>query len=361
MTRRNFTTAVAAGFAGSAWLSADEPLRLAIGGLHHGHASGFLTRLQKRNDVRLVGVAEDDSAVAGRYAAKYGLARSVMFAGMDDMLTKSKPDAVALFTSTAGHRAGVEACARHKTPVMMEKPLAVSVEEGRAIASAAASAGIPVIVNYETTWYRSNRQAFEDREDIGGVRKVVVHDGHQGPKEIGVQPEFFAWLTDPAQGGAGALFDFGCYGADLITWLMDGQRPITVTAVTQQMKPTIYPKVDDEATVIVTYPHALGIIQASWNWPFDRKDMEVYGQTGYVLTVGHDEVKRRLRDGKEELIECPALAAPEDDPISYLAAVARGKLKPSGLSSLETNLIVTEILDTARRSAKTGETIRLPV
>jgi len=361
MTRRTFSTAVAAGFAGAAWLRADEPLRLAIGGLHHGHASGFLTRLQKRNDVRLVGVAEPDAAVAGRYAATYGLDRSVMFTGMDDMLSKTKPEAVALFTSTLGHRAGVEACARHKTPVMMEKPLAVSIEEGRAISSAAKNAGIPVIVNYETTWYRSNRQAWEDREEIGGVRKVVVHDGHQGPKEIGVQPEFFEWLTDPAQGGAGALFDFGCYGADLITWLMDGQRPITVTAVTQQMKPTVYPKVDDEATVIVTYPHAVGIIQASWNWPFDRKDMEVYGQTGYVLTVGHDEVKRRLMGGKEELIDCPALAAPEDDSISYLAAVARGKLKPSGLSSLETNLIVTEILDTARRSAKTGETIRLSV
>ena len=60
---------------------------------------------------------------------------------------------------------------------------------------------------------------------LATIRKVVVHDGHQGPKEINVAPEFFAWLNDPKLNGAGALYDFGCYGADLMTWLMDGQRP----------------------------------------------------------------------------------------------------------------------------------------
>ncbi len=75
---------------------------------------------------------------------------------------------------------------------------------------------------------------------IGDIRKIVVHDGHNGPKEINVQPEFLNWLVDPKLNGGGALFDFGCYGADLATWLMDGQRPLSVTAVTQQLKPEIY-------------------------------------------------------------------------------------------------------------------------
>ena len=63
---------------------------------------------------------------------------------------------------------------------------------------------------------------------IGELRKVVVHDGHEGPKEIGVGPEFLGWLTDPKLNGGGALFDFGCYGADLMTYLTDGARPLTV-------------------------------------------------------------------------------------------------------------------------------------
>jgi predicted dehydrogenase len=97
--------------------------------------------------------------------------------------------------------------------------------------------------------------------------------------------EFFDWLTDPVRNGAGALFDFGCYGANLMTWLMDGQRPIAVTAVTQHFQPNVYPAVEDEATILVEYPAAQGIIQASWNWPFDRKDMEIYGRTGQIFAL----------------------------------------------------------------------------
>jgi predicted dehydrogenase len=128
-----------------------------------------------------------------------------------------------------------------------------------------------------------------------------------------VQPEFLAWLTDPEKNGAGALFDFGCYGANLMTWLMDDARPTSVTAVTQKMKPEVYPRVDDEATIILEYPGAQAIIQASWNWPFDRKDMEIYGRTGQVLTVGRDDLRGRLAGKQEELRRAPGLKSPEDD------------------------------------------------
>ena len=218
-----------------------------------------------------------------------------------------------------------------------------------------------MIAVYETTWYASNRAAYDlvKKGDIGGVRKIVVHDGHQGPKEIGVGPEFLAWLTDPKVDGGGALFDFGCYGADLATWLMDGRRPDSVTAVTQHIKPDIYPRVDDEATIILTYPTAQAIIQASWNWPFGRKDMEVYGQTGYAITVGSDDIRLRLAQGKEEQNPAKPIPAPYDSSLAYFRAVINGEVKPEGLSSLETNVTVTEILDAARRSAASGRTIQL--
>lgn len=343
-----------------AGMEAQEPFRLAIIGLAHGHADGFLARLRKQDDVRLVGIAEPDAGVLHRYQEKFHLDSSMLFSSPEKMLDTTKPEAVALFTDTFDHLAGVELCARHHLPVMMEKPLAVSMEHARRMREAVESSKIPLVVNYETTWYRSNQEVWSERQQIGPIRKIVVHDGHRGPKEIGVQPEFFAWLSDPAKNGAGALFDFGCYGADLITWLMNGERPLTVTAVTQQIKPEIYPKVDDEATILLTYPHAQGIIQASWNWPFDRKDMEVYGKTGYLITVAQNSVRRRLEgQASEETVDAPQLASPFTDSIAYLRAVARGNVKPSGLSSLSTNMVVTEILDAARRSAQTGQTIRL--
>jgi len=339
----------------------NAPLRVALAGLVHGHAFGFFDQFQKRADLQVVGIAEADRQLVAQFAKKYGLAPGLLYSDLEEMLKATHPQAVLAYTNTYDHRRVVEICARYGVPVMMEKPLAVSVEDARAIEKAARAGKIQVLVNYETTWYRSNQAAYDLVHDnaIGEIRKIVVHDGHGGPKEIGVGPEFLSWLTDPKLNGAGALFDFGCYGADLATWLMDGRRPDSVTAVTQQIKPDVYPRVDDEATIVLTYPHAQAIIQASWNWPFSRKDMEVYGQSGYAITVGRDAARVRLPEKQEISADAKPLEKTKEDSVSYLRAVLLGGLKPEGQSSLETNVIVTEILDAARQSAASGKTVSL--
>jgi predicted dehydrogenase len=146
-----------------------------------------------------------------------------------------------------------------------------------------------------------------------------------------------------------------------MTWLMHGQAPLTVTAVLNHDKPQTYPKVDDDATVVLTYPHAQAVIMASWNWPFGRKDMEVYGATGYAITVGADKLRLRLQhDAGEQLITAAPLAPPQQDSLSYLVAVLRGELHPKGdLTAIDTNVVVMQILDAARESARTGKTVRL--
>jgi predicted dehydrogenase len=341
----------------------EKPLRVAIAGLAHGHVDGFFRALQKRKDVELVAVFDSDPSLHKKYGDLYGISGELFFADLGAMLDKVKPEAVATFTNTFDHPMVVEACAARKIPVMMEKPLAVSMQHARAIQKAAAASGIPVIVNYETTWYRSHAEMFDlikKQKAMGEIRKMVAMDGHEGPKEIHTPPEFFGWLGDPVKNGAGALFDFGCYGANLMTWMMDNQRPIRVTAMTQQIKPEIYPHVDDEATVLVEYPHAQGIIQGSWNWPFGRKDFEVYTQRGYANAIGGNTLRVRLPGQQEESRMPPEIAPDERNSVSYLIAVARGRRKPSGLSSLENNMIVTEILTSARESARTGKSVSLP-
>jgi predicted dehydrogenase len=350
-------------FAASVCAPAQTPVRVAIVGLVHGHVAGFLPQLPKHPEVQLVGVSDPDLALRQKYAAQFHLDPKIFFPSEEAMIDATHPQAVLVYTSIAGHRPAIEVAAKHHIAVMVEKPLTISLDDALAIRKIAREEQVPVLVNYETTWYASNKAAYDELVSgrIGPLRKLVVHDGHRGPAEIGVQPEFLKWLTDPAQNGAGALYDFGCYGVDLSTWLMHGETPTTVTAVTQQLKPEIYPHVDDEGTIILTYPHAQAIIQGSWNWPFDRKDMEVYGATGYVKTIKSDKVLERTKgeaDAQER--EATPLAPPEDGSIDYLVAVLRGKLKPQGdLTALDTNVIVMQILDAARTSAKTGRTIKL--
>ncbi len=337
------------------------PLRVVIAGMVHGHVGGFLTNALKRTDIQIVGISEADRALFDQYAKQFSLDKGLYHADLEEMLTALKPQAVLIYSNTKDHRKIVELCAKHHIPVMMEKPLAVSTEDALAIEKAAHEAKIPVLVNYFIDWAPSTHTMFDlvKAGEIGDVRKMVTHFGHFGPKEIGVGPEFMNWLGDPKLGGGGALYDFGCYGADLVTVLMGGQKPLTVTAVTQQIKPDIYPKVDDEATIILTYPKAQAILQASWNWPFGREDVEVYGKTGYVLTAGAEKVRERKAKEEERVVEAKKVAPPYDDELTYLRAVILDGAKPDAISSLETNVLVAEILDAARESAGTGKTVVL--
>ena len=282
------------------------------------------------------------------------------------MLEKAKPEAVCDFRSIIEHLETVQKCAVKGVHVMVEKPLAVNFSHATQMAALAKKHNIQLLTNYETTWYASNHQAYEmihTENAIGDIRKVVIHDGHRGPKEIGVSKEFLSWLTDPVKNGGGAIIDFGCYGADIMAWLMKGERPTSVTAITQTIKPETYPNVDDEATIVVTYPKAQGIFQGSWNWPFDRKDIEVYGKTGYIFADKSAQMTIRKGDRNalpEEKIVVKPLETPMNDAFTYFAAVTRGKVKSENdLGSLKINMVAMEILDAAVKSSKTGKTVVL--
>jgi predicted dehydrogenase len=338
----------------------EKPFRIGIAGLTHSHVHWILNRA-KDGDIEIVGIAEPNRALAERFLKQHNLPMSLVYPSLVEMLDKTRPEAVTAFNSIDEHLDVVRACAPRKIHVMVEKPLAVSLAHAKEMQALAIKHGIHVLTNYETTWYGSNEEALRKLKDMGPIRKVVVHDGHQGPKEIGVNAEFLEWLTDPVKNGGGAITDFGCYGANLITWLLNGERPLSVMALTQQIKPDVYPKVDDEATIVLEYAKAQGIIQASWNWPYSRKDMEVYAVNGYVFA---DREGIRFKAGpaaQEEFIQSSSPEKPRHDPFALLAAVVRNEitLTENDPSSLENNMLVMEILEAAKQSASEGRRVRL--
>ena len=396
----------ACGTAFSAQARAETPLRLGIIGMVGGHINGVLTGggnpeqpssgrfpsrllvpaggILKRSDVQIVGIAEPNRQLFDQYVQRLHLDPSLYFSTIDELISRAHPQAVLVFTTTFDHTRVVEECARRGVHVMVEKPLAVSYKDALAMADAAQKGHIQVLVDYETSWYSSNKAAYDllQQGALGAVWKIVALFGNSGPfraagsaRPSGAQrgglgqTGLGSWLTDPKLNGAGALYDFGCYGADLATWLIKGQVPSTVTAVTKQVNPGNHSKVDDEADIILTYPSAVAIIQASWNWPFSRKNIEIYGRTGtaktIITTTTFETDKIDVRRGGEaasQVISSPHLLPPYDDPLHYFAAVVNGEIHDDGSpSSLQTNVIVSEILDAARRSAQSGKTVPLPL
>ena len=340
-----------------------DPLRVAVAGLTHTHVHWILGR-DDRGDIKLVGISETNRDLANRYIRQHKLDPGLLHHNLIEMIEAVQPEAVCAFGAIREHLEIVRTCAPRGIHVMVEKPLAVSLEHAEEMAALAKKHDILLLTNYETTWYPTTRDALRrvrEQNEIGELRKMVFHDGHPGPVEIGVNKEFLDWLIDPYHSGAGALTDFGCYGANLATAFMGNVAPKSVWATTQQLKPHLYPDVDDDATIVLGYERGQVIVQASWNWPVSRKDMELYGENGQIIAPDGQHLRLWDRDGKEpRQIKSPAVPAPLNDPFAYFAAAVRGDIDArDGLSSLENNLIVMRILQAALDSAKSGRTVTL--
>lgn len=341
-----------------------KPLRVGVVGLTHTHVHWILGR-PKDDRIIIVGIVEPNKELAARYTTQHGYSIDLVFSTIDEMITKTKPEAVTAFGTIYNHLSIVETCAPKGIHVMVEKPLAVSYNHAKKMEALAKKHKIHLLTNYETTWYPTTHKTQEivQNDSIGNITQLVIRDGHRGPKKIGVNKEFLDWLTDPIKNGGGAIMDFGCYGANLTTWLLNDKNPVSVTAVTQQLQPENNPKVDDESTIILTYQNAKATIQASWNWPIGRKDMEVYGMKGAIFADNRNDMRLRIAEGydgfKETVYKLPERTTPYNDPFSLFAAVVRNEivLPPFDLSSLENNMVVMQILEAARHSAKTGKTV----
>ncbi len=338
---------------------ANLPLRLGLAGLSHDHIS--IIEHISPEDFVIAAACEQDEALRAAIGRRYEVPAGRLYPDLAAMLENETLDAVAAFGSIRDHLDVVERCAGAGVHVMVEKPLAVSVDHAEAIARLARKHGIHVLTNYETSWYPSNAHVFRMVRDgaVGVPRKILIRAGHQGPIESGCQPQFLAWLTKPFNGG-GALSDFGCYGANLATFFADGRLPSSVTAITRAFKQELYGEVEDDASIVLTYDQFEVVIQASWNWPFPRKDIELHGTAGSIAAADSRTVWLRSgSDSEATMITPDALPRCLGEPFAYLASVVRGQLRPAphDLSALDNNRSVVRILDAARRSALAGCTI----
>lgn len=330
------------------------PLRIAIIGLTHGHVEGLLWNSTKREDIRLVGIAEPDRALFDRLAAKYKLDPTLYYTSAEAMLDATKPEAVSVMNAIAQHVGAIEACAKRGVHTLVEKPLAFTREDAGRIEALAREHRVHVLTNFETSWYASVREAqrLVASGERAPLRRMVFRHGHKGPVELGCSPDFLAWLTDPVQNGGGAIVDFGCYGAVLATWLMNGQRPTSVVASASTLKPETYPKVDDDATIILTYPGATATIQASWAWTHDNKEMDLHTARGSIHAAKWDDLQIREENAQPAIVKPAPNPAHLRDEWTYLRMVVRGECKVDPLSSLAYNVIVAEILDDARADVR---------
>lgn len=341
---------------------AQEKLRVVLAGLSHDHVNGILDK-NKKGELLIVGISDASTELCNKKKTEWALPDSIFFSDIKTALRKTHPDLVMVFNAPAEHLAIAEVCLPLRIPVMFEKPLCFSFADARRIDMLSKKFNTKIYTNFPSLWYKSFSGLLAKREETGTISKIVMRGGHRGPVEIGCSKDFTDWLTDSVKNGGGALIDFGCYGALVMTELMNGKMPVSVYANTKHLKPSVYPHVDDAATIVLEYKNATGIIEASWNWPYTIMDVELFGSNGYLHASEFNDSKLSpalvSKNGKEtKAAEMPGQQY--KDEVEYLTAVIKnGALESNKMISLEYNLVVVKILEAARKSAKEGKRIVL--
>ena len=333
---------------------------LAVIGLDHDHVWGLLKDLTGEPNAELVAIADSHPELVDR--AKGKVSASVKFySDYVQMLDEMKPDGVIVTTENDRHLEILRECAKRHIHYSTEKPMATTAADAREMQRLANQAGIKVMVNYWNAWVAPTHELYHRVKDnqVGPIQRIIVQYGHQGPKEIGVSKYFADWLYDPVKNGGGAIMDFGCYGAEWAVWLKG--RPAHVSAVTQKLKVEQHNPVDDDATIVLDYPDGTAIIEASWDWPYNMGQVQVFGPKGSLLATARDlffrqtgrqEVSAAL-EGERGALDPPAHET--SNPISYFVDCIRNNKPIEDPLSMKVNVQVMEVLDAARESVRTGK------
>jgi len=341
-------------------VSGTAKTRLAVVGLDHDHVWSLLKDIAGEPSAELVAIAESDAALVSR-AQKEAPASVKFYADYVAMLDEAKPEAVIVATANDRHLEILRQCAKRHIHYSTEKPMAATAADAREMERLAREANIKLMVNYWNAWVAPSHALFHRVRagEVGPIQKIIVQYGHRGPKEIGVSQQFASWLYDPVRNGGGAIMDFGCYGAELSLWLKG--RPTRVYATTRKMKVEQNNKVDDDATIVLDYPDATAIIEASWDWPYTKDQVEVFGPKGSLL-ARHNTLQYRSADARGpnvapdgESVTLDALPKETSNPISYFVDCIRNNKPIEDPVSARLNVQVMEILDAARESARTGK------
>jgi predicted dehydrogenase len=341
-------------------VTAGAKTRLAVVGLDHDHVWSLLKDVDGEPSAELIAIAEADPALVSR-AQKTVPASVKFYSDYVAMLDEAKPEAVIVTTSNDRHLEILRQCAKRHIHYSTEKPMATSAKDAREMERLAREANIKLMVNYWNAWVAPSHDLFHRVRagEVGPIQRIIVQYGHRGPKEIGVSPQFAGWLYDPAKNGGGAIMDFGCYGAELSLWLKG--RPSRVYATTRKMKVEQNNKVDDDATIVLDYPDATAIIEASWDWPYNKDTAEVFGPKGSLL-ARHTTLQHRSADAHGpnvapdgENVTLDPLPKETSNPIAYFVDCIRNNKPIEDPVSAQLNVQVMEILDAARESARTGK------
>lgn len=344
----------------------------------HMHMGDLLRQVDNHPQAEIVGIYDKSREKMTRAIADFAIPDDAVFTDLDTCIEQSKPDLAIVCAATAEHAEHVEALAGHKVHVLVEKPFAASVADARRMLDAMHSSGKKLAINWPLAWFPCHVTCKRLIDDgvIGDLREVHFYGGNRGPlyhlaDKVEVTPEEVerqksgSWWYKKASGG-GSLLDYLGYGATLGTWFMDGQAPLEVTSVVDEM-PGI--EVDQHSITVCRYERGLSKMETRWGTFTDPWTIQPQPKCGFVVvgSVGtissydyEDHVTVQTGDEPQpQSVPVDPLQAGRTDPIEYVLGCIEHDEPIGGPLSPDLCLTAQRIVDTAALSARLKRTLEL--
>jgi UDP-N-acetylglucosamine 3-dehydrogenase len=237
------------------------PLRVGLAGLG-SMGRNHLRILAGRPDCRVVGLA--DPLADARSVAAAVAPQATLLADPLELVAELELDALVVASPTTAHAELALAAIERGIPVLVEKPLAASVEDAAEIFRASRRRGVPVAVGHVERFNPAVRELGRCLADGWLSTVYAIASRRAGP--------FPARIRD-----VGVTIDLATHDVDILSWIA-GERPARVYAETAQR---IHTEHEDLLFGLLHFPSgATGMLDVNWLTPAKRRQLVVVGEEG---------------------------------------------------------------------------------
>ena len=212
-------------------------------------------------DVELVGVADADAQVAHAVARRYG---ARVYTDYERMLDEQRPDAVTVAVPTTDHLIVAQQVIRRGIHLLVEKPLASDVEQGRQMIAAAEQANVQLMVGHIER-FNPAVTALKKRLTEGELGRVFQIDARrQGP--------FPARVKD-----VGVVIDLAVHDLDVMRYVSGAE----VTRLYAETERRVHSTHEDLLTSLIRLDDGtIGALTINWLTPTKIRELYVTGERG---------------------------------------------------------------------------------
>ncbi|WP_339167332.1 Gfo/Idh/MocA family oxidoreductase [Paenibacillus sp. FSL R5-0341] len=312
-------------------------------------------------NIELVAFADPIVERAEKMAETYG---GKAYSSYEELLANETVDAVSVCTPNYLHAPMAIAAANAGKHVLVEKPMAVSTEEGEQMIEAAKKNGVYLMVGHNQRLMPPHVKAKEilDSGKLGKVLNFRTSFGHPGPEAWSVDGAE-SWFFRKEEAIMGAMGDLGVHKSDFIRYLLNDEVSEVAGFISTLHKEGT--KVDDNATCLLRMKSgAIGTLVASWTQYRAGDNSTVLWCENGVMKIGTvegDEVIVELTNGTVETYKVGAMATNEKQvPSGVIDAFVESIVTqtPPAISG-EEGLRSLQVILAAFESEKTGQIIKL--